>query len=196
MKKILLISLLALALLLAACGEQQSPDAKAYQFLSTLLLDDAELQQAILDNFTVIGEGVPAPTEEELASREEREAALTEMLHDRFDGLVSPGLFDRSAQDGSLIKWQSLLAFSGSEAVLNDWSFTDEDSRLVFEATVHCVNGEEETDLPLQGEVVFNEDGLIDSYQLYEDEEGFTGWLRAQEMTVINDKIDEMTEGQ
>ena len=74
-------------------------------------------------------------------------------------------------------------AVSGAEAVLNDWSFTDEDSRLVFEATVHCVNGEEETDLPLQGEVVFNEDGLIDSYQLYEDEEGFTGWLMRQKMT-------------
>ena len=197
MKKVILISFLAMALLLAACGQPETDDREfaAREFLTQLLYDDSELQQAILDNVTVIGVGASAPSEEELAAREEQEAALTKMLHDRFDGLVSPRLFDRSAQDGSLIQWQSLLAFTGAKAYLRECSFTDEDGRLVFEATVHCVNGDEETDRPLQGEVVFNEDVLIDSFSLYEDESGFTGWLMRQEMTVMNEKIDEMTQG-
>ncbi len=180
MKKTLVIAIALLALLLAACGDPQTPEEKAYQFLSALLEDDAELQQAILDNLTVIGEGVPAPTEEELATREEREAALTEMLHDRFDGLASPALIDKNASDGQLTMWQTRLAWTGAKASLNECSFTDKYSRMVFEASVHCVNGDEEIDLPLQGEVVFNDEGLIDSFHLYEEEESFTGWLRAQ----------------
>lgn len=192
MKKTLVIAIALLALLLAACGDPQTPEEKAYQFLSALLEDDAELQQAILDNLTVIGEGVPAPTEEELAAREEREAALTEMLHDRFDGLVSPVLFDKIAQSNSLTQWQTRLACTGAKAAINECSFTDKYSRMVFEGTVHCVNGEEETDLPLQGEVVFNEDGLIDSFHLSEDEFGFTGWLRAQDTisAAMQERID------
>ena len=192
-----LLLLLLTAVLLCACGnsEPQTPEDRAQQFLATLLADDAELQQQLLDSLTVIGEGVPAPTEEELAERAEREARLDEMLQDRFGGLVSPELLARSAAAGSLTIWQGRLACTGAKASLSECSFTDKYSRMVFEATVHCVNGEEEKDLPLLGEVVFNEDGLIDSFSLYEDEFGFTGWLRAQETVsaALQERIDAMT---
>ncbi len=183
MKRLLLILLiLALTLGLTACGETQSPEARARQFLVTLLLDDAELQQAILDNVTVIGEGVPAPTEDEQVARAEREEALTQMLYDRFDGLASPGLIDKNAGDGSLTYWQTLLAFRGSKVTVDEFGFLapDKYGREVFEATLHCVSGAEESDLPLRGYVSFDEDGLIDSFQLYEEEGGFTGWLSGQ----------------
>ena len=181
MKKLFLI-LLALALLLSltACGEPQSPEDRARQFLSTLLADDAELRQALLDNVTVIGEGVPAPTEEELAERTEREAALTQMLHDRFDGLASPELIDKNATDGQLTYWQTLLSFNWVKITVTDFGFLapDEHGREVFEATLHCVNGDEEADLPLKGYLSFDEEGLIDSFHLYEEEAGsLTGWL-------------------
>ena len=195
MKKLFLFLLaLALMLCLCACGEPQSPEDRAQQFLSTLLADDAELQQLLLDSVTVIGEGVPQPTEEELAERTEREAALTQMLHDRFDGLASPALLAKSANDGCLTLWQSRLAYSGAKAAIRDCSFTEEDSRLVFEASVHCVNGEEETDLPLRGEVVFDEDGLVDSFYLDEDKHGCTGWLIEQETVVLNEKMESLTQ--
>ena len=183
-KRVLILLILALALCLCACGNTQSPEDRAYRFLATLLADDAELQQLLLDSFTVIGEGVPAPTEEELAAQEEREAALTELLESRFAGLASPELIARSATDGSLTQWQTRLACTGAKAAINECNFRNIDSRLGFDTMVHCVNGEEESDLPLQGEVVFNEEGLIDSFCLYEDASGdpagFTGWLRAQ----------------
>ena len=183
MKKLFLI-LLALALLLSlpACGETQSPEDRARQFLVTLLLDDAELQQALLDNVTVIGEGVPTPTEEELAERAEKEAALTQMLHDRFDGLASSDLIDKNAVDGQLTYWQTLLAFRGAKVTVDEFGFLapDKYGREVFEATLHCVSGAEEADLPLRGCVSFDEEGLIDSFQLYEEEGGFTGWLSRQ----------------
>ena len=181
-KTILILLAIALMLILPACGETQSPEDKARQFLVTLLLDDAELQQAILENVTVIGEGVPIPTEEELAARAEREAALAEMLHDRFDGLASPALIDKNAVDGQLTYWQTLLAFRGAQVVVGEFGFLapDKYGRNVFEATVHCVSGAEEIDLPVRGYVSFNEDGLIDSFHLYEEGEGFTGWLSGQ----------------
>ena len=181
MKKLFLI-LLALALLLSltACGNTQTPEDRAQQFLSTLLADDAELQQALLDNVTVIGEGVPAPTEEELAERTEREAALTQMLHDRFDGLASPALIDKNATDGQLTYWQTLLSFNWVKVTVTDFGFLapDKYGREVFEATLHCVRGCEEKDLPLKGYLSFDEEGLIDSFHLYEEEAGsLTGWL-------------------
>ncbi|MBQ6606357.1 MAG: hypothetical protein IJH56_01560 [Firmicutes bacterium] len=182
MKKLLLILLiLALMLCLCACGEPQSPEDRARQFLSALLADDAELQQALLDNVTVIGIGVPAPTEEELAERTEREAAITQMLHDRFDGLASPELIDKNATDGQLTYWQTLLSFNWVKVTVTDFGFLapDEHGREVFEATLHCVRGcYEEKDLPLKGYLSFDEDGLIDSFHLYEEEAGsLTGWL-------------------
>ena len=184
MKKLFLI-LLALALLLSltACGNTQTPEDRAQQFLSTLLADDAELQQALLDNLTVIGVGVAAPTEEELAERTEREAALTQMLHDRFDGLASPELIDKNATDGQLTYWQTLLSFNWVKVTVNDFGFLapDKYGREVFEATLHCVAGDEEADLPLKGYLSFDEDGLIDSFHLYGEEGGFTGWLSGQE---------------
>lgn len=187
MKKLFLI-LLALALLLSltACGNTQTPEDRARQFLSTLLADAAELQQAILDNVTVIGEGVPAPTEEELAERTEKEAALTQMLHDRFDGLASPALIDKNATDGQLTYWQTMLAFKGAKVTVTDFGFLapDKYGREVFEATLHCVNGDEEADLPLKGYLSFDEEGLIDSFHLYGEEGGFTGWLGGQENEV------------
>ena len=201
-KKLLItLLLLLMAVLLTACAviEPQTPEDKAQQFLVTLLADDAELQQLLLDSFTVIGEGVPAPTEEELAAQEEREAALTELLESRFGGLASPELIANNAVDGSLTQWQTRLAYTGAKAAINECSFRNEDSRMVFEAMVHCVNGEEESDLPLQGEVVFNEEGLIDSFCLYEDASGdpagFTGWLRAQNTVsaAMQERIDAMT---
>ena len=187
MKKLLLILLiLALMLCLCACGEPQSPEDRARQFLSALLADDAELQQALLDNVTVIGIGVPAPTEEELAERTEREAAITQMLHDRFDGLASPELIDKNATDGQLTYWQTLLAFRGAKVAVDDFGFLapDKYGREVFEATLHCVAGDEEADLPLKGYLSFDEDGLIDSFHLYGEEGGFTGWLSGQENAV------------
>ena len=195
-KKTLVIALALLALLLAcsACAgiEPQSPEEKAYQFLSALLEDDTELQQAILDNVTVIGVGASAPSEEELAARQEQEAAFAELVESRFGGLASPELIANNAVDGQLTQWQTRLACTGAKAAINECSFTDKYSRMVFEGTVHCVNGEEETDLPLQGEVVFNEDGLIDSFHLSEDEFGFTGWLRAQDTisAAMQERID------
>ena len=195
-KKQLIISLLLLmALLLAACGQPETDDREyaAREFLTQLLNDDTELQQAILENVTVIGEGVSAPTAEGQAAREDRKAALTELVENRFGGLASPELIARSAKDGSLTQWQSLFAFSGAKAYLRECSFRQEDGRTVFEATVHCVNGEEEADLPLQGEVVFSEDGLIDSFSLYEDESGFTGWLRAQDAAALQEYLNQMT---
>ena len=200
-KKMLITPLLLLmAVLLTACAviEPQTPEDKAQQFLISLLADDAELQQLLLDSLTVIGEGVPAPTEEELAAREEKEAALTELLESRFGGLASPELIANNAVDGSLTQWQIRLACTGAKAAINECSYRNEDSRLVFEAMVHCVNGEEEKDLPLQGEVVFNEEGLIDSFRLYEDAAGdpagFTGWLRAQDTVsaIMQERIDGM----
>ena len=184
MKKLFLFLLaLALMLCLCACGEPQSPEDRAQQFLSTLLADDAELQQALLDNVTVIGVGVAAPTEEELAERTEREAALTQMLHDRFDGLASPELIDKNATDGQLTYWQTMLAFRGARVVVDDFGFLapDKYGREVFEATLHCISGEEEADLPLKGYLSFDEEGLIDSFHLYGEEGGFTGWLSGQE---------------
>ena len=190
MKKLLLILLiLALMLCLCACGEPQSPEDRAQQFLSTLLADDAELQQALLDNVTVIGIGVPAPTEEELAERTEREAAITQMLHDRFDGLASPELIDKNATDGQLTYWQTMLAYCGVKASITDCSFTDDGSCLAFNAEVHCTNGEDERDMPMWGEIYFNDDGLIDSYKLYHDIQGFTGWLWAQDRSGFNERI-------
>ncbi len=200
-KKLLItLLLLLMAVLLTACAviEPQTPEDKAQQFLISLLADDAELQQLLLDSLTVIGEGVPAPTEEELAAREEKEAALTELLESRFGGLASPELIANNAVDGSLTQWQTRLACTGAKAAINECSYRNEDSRLVFEAMVHCVNGEEEKDLPLQGEVVFNEEGLIDSFRLYEDAAGdpagFTGWLRAQDTVsaIMQERIDGM----
>ncbi len=181
-KRVLILLILALALCLCACGNTQSPEDRAYRFLATLLADDAELQQLLLDSFTVIGEGVPQPTEEELAARAEREEALTQMLYDRFDGLASPGLIDKNAGDGSLTYWQTLLAFRGAKVTVDEFGFLapDKYGREVFEATLHCVSGAEESDLPLRGYVSFDEDGLIDSFQLYEEEGGFTGWLSGQ----------------
>ena len=179
-KKLLIIPLLLLLLGLCACGNTQTPEDKAHQFLSTLLADDAELQQLLLDSFTVIGEGVPAPTEEELAERAEREAALTQMLHDRFDGLASPELIDKNATDGQLTYWQTLLSFNWVKVTVNDFGFLapDEHGREVFEATLHCVRGCEKKDLPLKGYLSFDEEGLIDSFHLYEEEAGsLTGWL-------------------
>ncbi|MBQ6606426.1 MAG: hypothetical protein IJH56_01905 [Firmicutes bacterium] len=201
MKKTLIIAVALLALLLAcaACAgiEPQTPEEKTYQFLSALLADDAEMQQAILDSVTVIGEGVPEPTEEEQAARRESAARLEELLHMRFDGLVSPELFDRSAPRTEILTyWQTLLAYSGAKVAVNECSFTEEGDRLLFEAAVHYYFGETEGDLPLRGYVSFNEDGLIDGYQLYEEEESFTGWLMRQEMTVMNEMLDEMNEGQ
>ena len=196
MKKTLVflaVLLLCLALL-ASCGKPQSPEDRARQFLAALLMDDAELQQLLLDSVTVIGEGVPQPTEEELAEREEREARLDELVQDRFDGLASPTLLAKSANDGCLTLWQSRLAYSGAKAAIGDCSFTEEDSRLVFEASVHCVNREEETDLPLRGEVVFDEDGLVDSFYLDEDKHGCTGWLIEQETVVLNEKMESLTQ--
>lgn len=188
MKKTLVflaVLLLCLALL-ASCGKPQSPEDRARQFLAALLMDDAELQQAILDNVTVIGIGVPPPTEEELAEREEKEAALTQMLHDRFDGLASPALVDKNATDGQLTYWQTLLAFKGAKVTVNDFGFLapDKYGREVFEATLHCVSGDAEADLPLRGYVSFDEEGLVDSFHLYEEEGGFTGWLSGQENAV------------
>ena len=181
-KRVLILLILALALCLCACGNTQSPEDRAYRFLATLLADDAELQQAILDNVTVIGEGVPAPTEEELAARAEREEALTQMLHDRFDGLACSDLIDKNATDGQLTYWQTLLAFRGAKVTVDEFGFLapDKYGREVFEATLHCVSGDEEADLPLKGYLSFDEDGLIDSFQLYEEEGGFTGWLSGQ----------------
>ena len=185
-KRFLILLILALSLCLCACGGNQSPEDKARQFLVTLLLDDAELQQAILDNVTVIGIGVPPPTEEKLAEREEKEAALTQMLHDRFDGLASPELIDKNAFDGQLTYWQTMLAFKGAKVTVTDFGFLapDKYGREVFEATLHCVNGDEEADLPLKGYLSFDEDGLIDSFHLYGEEGGFTGWLGGQENSV------------
>ncbi len=184
-KRMLILLFLSLILLLTACAdsEPQTPEDKAYQFLNTLLADDAELQQAILDNVTVIGVGVAAPTEEELAARAEKEAALTQMLYDRFDGLASPALIDKNATDGQLTYWQTLLAFKGAKVTLNDFGFLapDKYGREVFEATLHCVAGDEEADLPLKGYLSFDEEGLIDSFHLYGEEGGFTGWLSGQE---------------
>ncbi len=194
---IILLLLLLMAVLLTACGsfEPQTPEDKAYQFLSTLLADDAELQQLLLDSLTVIGEGVPTPTEEELSAREEREAALAELVESRFGGLASPELIASNAIDGRLTQWQTRLACTGAKVSLNECIFTDKYSRMVFEATVHCVNGEEETDRPLQGEVVFNDEGLIDSFHLSEEEESFTGWLRAQKTVsaAMQERIDAVT---
>ncbi len=195
-KRVLILLILALVLCLCACGEPETDDREyaARQFLSQLLFDDAELQQAILDNVTVIGEGVPQPTEEEEAARKERADRLQELVHDRFDGLASPALIDKNASDGQLTMWQTRLAWTGAKASLNECSFTDKYNRMVFEASVHCVNGDEEIDLPLQGEVVFNDEGLIDSFHLYEEEEGFTGWLRAQKTVSVamQERIDAM----
>ncbi|MBQ6536672.1 MAG: hypothetical protein IJI40_07855, partial [Firmicutes bacterium] len=87
-------------------------------------------------------------------------------------------------------------AYSGAKVAVNECSFTEEGDRLLFEAAVHYYFGETEGDLPLRGYVSFNEDGLIDGYQLYEEEESFTGWLMRQEMTVMNEMLDEMNEGQ
>ena len=185
-KRLLILLMLTLVLCLCACGNTQSPEDRARQFLVTLLLDDAELQQAILDNVTVIGIGVPPPTEEELAEREEKEAALTQMLHDRFDGLASPALIDKNATDGQLTYWQTLLAFRGARVVVDDFGFLapDKYGREVFEATLHCVSGDTEADLLLRGYVSFDEEGLVDSFHLYEEEGGFTGWLSGQENAV------------
>ena len=181
-KRVLILLILALALCLCACGNTQSPEDRAYRFLATLLADDAELQQLLLDSFTVIGEGVPQPTEEELAARAEREEALTQMLHDRFDGLARSDLIDKNATDGQLTYRQTLLAFRGAKVTVDEFGFLapDKYGREVFEATLHCVSGAEESDLPLRGYVSFDEDGLIDSFQLYEEEGGFTGWLSGQ----------------
>ena len=181
-KRVLILLILALALCLCACGNTQSPEDRAYRFLATLLADYAELQQLLLDSFTVIGEGVPQPTEEELAARAEREEALTQMLHDRFDGLARSDLIDKNATDGQLTYWQTLLAFRGAKVTVDEFGFLapDKYGREVFEATLHCVSGAEESDLPLRGYVSFDEDGLIDSFQLYEEEGGFTGWLSGQ----------------
>ena len=187
-KRFLILLMLTLVLCLCACGEPETDDREyaARQFLSQLLLDDAELQQALLDNVTVIGEGVPAPTEEELAERTEREAALTQMLHDRFDGLASPELIDKNATDGQLTYWQTMLAFKGAKVTVTDFGFLapDKYGREVFEATLHCVAGDEEADLPLKGYLSFDEDGLIDSFHLYGEEGGFTGWLSGQDNAV------------
>lgn len=197
-KRAIILSLLLLLLgLFASCGKTQTPEEKAQQFLSVLIADDAELQQAILDSMSVIGEGVPAPTEDELAAREESAARLEELLHMRFDGLVCPELFGHSAPRTEMLTyWQTLLAHSGAKAAVNECSFTEEGDRLQFEAAVHCMNGDEELDLPLHGEVVFNEDGLIDGYQLYEEEESFTGWLREQGTAVLDEIVKDMLEGQ
>ena len=172
-----------------------SPEEKARKFIVYLLLPDAELQQAILDSVTVLG--ADPPTEEERAARRESAARLEELLHMRFDGLVSPELYDRSApRSGMLTYWQTLLAYSGAKVAVNECSFTEEDGRLLFEAAVHYYKGEAEGDLPLRGYVSFNEDGKVDDYQLYEEEDSITGWLKRQETTVMNEMIDEMTEGQ
>ncbi len=181
-KRVLILLILALALCLCACGNTQSPEDRAYRFLATLLADDAELQQLLLDSFTVIGEGVPQPTEEELAARAEREEALTQMLHDRFDGLARSDLIDKNATDGQLTYWQTLLAFRGAKVTVDEFGFLapDKYGREVFEATLHCVSGDEEADLPLKGYLSFDEEGLIDSFQLYEEEGGFTGWMSGQ----------------
>ena len=39
------------------------------------------------------------------------------------------------------------------------------------------------------GEIYFNDDGLIDSYKLYHDIQGFTGWLWAQDRSGFNERI-------
>ena len=188
-KRLLILLMLALMLVLCACGEPQSPEDRAQQFLSTLLADDAELQQAILDNVTVIGEGVPQPTEEEEAARKERADRLQELVRDRFDGLASPELIDKNATDGQLTYWQTMLAYCGVKASITDCSFTDDGSCLAFNAEVHCTNGEDERDMPMWGEIYFNDDGLIDSYKLYHDIQGFTGWLWAQDRSGFNERI-------
>lgn len=183
----------ALMLCLAACGEEKTPEETARQFLDALLADDAELQQAILDNVTVIGLGVPDPTEEELARREESSGRLDELTRDRFAGLAGPELLAENAEDGCLRRCQTQLAFRGCRAAVSQCVFEDKYSRMVFDAVVHCGNGAEERDLPLRGEIVFGEDGLVSSFLLYKDEDGFTGWLWQQETVVLNERLEEQS---
>ena len=75
------------------------------------------------------------------------------------------------------------MAFKGAKVTVTDFGFLapDKYGREVFEATLHCVAGDEEADLPLKGYLSFDEEGLIDSFHLYGEEGGFTGWLSGQE---------------
>ena len=182
MKKsfIILVILLLILSLLAACGPAENSGGEtatddepvpadshqdaAQTFLTLMLEDDAELQQAILDNVAAINMGMIAPTDEQRQAMNDAAARLDSLLRDRFGSLLTADQLDRRIRDGSLMQYQQLQAGTGAVLRLSDCQFSEDGSHLEYTAQVECVADGVSQSVPIQGEIDFDAAGLIEYF--------------------------------
>ena len=145
-----------------------SHQAAARTFLTLMLEDDAELQQAILDNVAAINAGMILPSEEQRQAMNETAARLDSMLRDRFGDLLTADQLDRRIRDGSLMQYQQLQAGTGAALTLSDCQFSEDGSHVEYTAQVECVAGGVSQSVPIQGELDFDGEGKIEYFNLDE----------------------------
>lgn len=177
MKKSVIVLVIIMLALLAACSpagsggqaggggtDANSHQAAARTFLTLMLEDDAELQQAILDNVAAINAGMILPSEEQRQTMNETAARLDSLLRDRFGDLLTADQLDRRIRDGSLMQYQQLQAGTGAVLRLSDCQFSEDGSHLEYTAQVECVADGVSQSVPIQGEMDFDAAGLIEYF--------------------------------